>query len=206
MTTTTLGQAGTCEPARPRRLGGKVVATVAILAVAVGVVSVASLALFTDSASVPANTFTTGSVDIATSPVSAVVTMPAMAPGDQVTNPLTVQNNGTLALRYAMTSTTTEDTLAADLQMTVKSGVTTCTNAGFGASGTTLYSGDLGATTTLNILGDNTQGADAGDRTLAAGASEVLCINVSLPLAATTQGATTTATFTFDAEQTVNNP
>jgi predicted ribosomally synthesized peptide with SipW-like signal peptide len=199
MTTTTLGQAGTCEPARPGRLGGK-------LAVAVGVVSVASLALFTDSASVPANTFTTGSVDIATSPVSAVVTMPAMAPGDQVTNPLTVQNNGTLALRYAMTSTTTEDTLAADLQMTVKSGVTTCTNAGFGASGTTLYSGDLGATTMLNILGDNTQGADAGDRTLAAGASEVLCINVSLPLAATTQGATTTATFTFDAEQTVNNP
>lgn len=205
MSTTTFERPTSAEPAQ-RRVAGKVVATIAILAVAVGIVSVASLALFTDSASVPANSFTTGSVDIATSPVSAVVTMPAMAPGDQVTAPLTVSNNGTLALRYATTSTTTENILAAELQMTVKSGVATCTNAGFGGSGTVLYSGDLGATTTLNILGDNTQGAQAGDRTLAPGASEVLCINVSLPLAAITQGATTTATFTFDAEQTVNNP
>ena len=36
------------------------------------------------------------------------------------------------------------------------------------------------------IIGDNTQGADPGDRTLAPGGSEVLCVNVTLPLAATT--------------------
>jgi predicted ribosomally synthesized peptide with SipW-like signal peptide len=208
MTTTTMDQPidQPDEAPQRRRVAGKVAATIAVLGAAVGIVSVASLALFTDTANVPANTFTTGSVDIATSPTTAVVTMPAMAPGDQVTAPLDVQNNGTLAFRYAMTSDTTENVLAADLTMTIKSGVTTCTNAGFGATGSTLYTGDLGSTTDLAILGNASQGAQAGDRTLAAGASEVLCINVSLPLAATTQSATTTATFTFSAEQTANNP
>ncbi len=43
---------------------------------------------------------------------------------------------------------------------------------------------------------------------LAAGASDLFCVNVTLPLATTnaSQGQTTTATFTFDAEQTANNP
>jgi hypothetical protein len=57
-------------------------------------------------------------------------------------------------------------------------------------------------------LGNPSQGAQTGDRTLAGGASEVLCFRVSLPLSAgnTLQGATSDATFTFDAEQTANNP
>ena len=57
------------------------------------------------------------------------------------------------------------------------------------------------------MIGNIAQGAQAGDRTLAPGGSEVICVNVTLPLAATAgQGVTTTATLTFDAEQTVNNP
>jgi hypothetical protein len=46
-----------------------------------------------------------------------------------------------------------------------------------------------------------------GDRTVAAGATDVLCIRVALPLATgeTYQGATATTTFTFNAEQTANN-
>ena len=53
-----------------------------------------------------------------------------------------------------------------------------------------------------------TVGAQAGDRTLAGAASEVLCFQAALPSATTStyQGATTTATFTFSAEQTQNNP
>jgi predicted ribosomally synthesized peptide with SipW-like signal peptide len=184
----------------------KVLLSVALLMVAVGMVTVTSLAVFTDSENVTGNTFTTGTVDIAATPATAVVTMPAMAPGDQVTAPLTVDNLGTLDLRYSVTSTTTEDVLAAALVLSIKSGVTTCTNAGFTADGTSLYSGVLGTVATSAIMGNIAQGADAGDRTLAPGGSEILCVNVALPLAATTgQGATTTATFTFDAEQTVNN-
>lgn len=126
--------------------------------------SVSIGALFTDTASVASNTFTTGTVDISTSPASAAVTFSAMAPGDQVTQPITVTNNGTLNLRYAVTSTTTENVLAGQLDLTIKSGVTDCSNAGFGASGTVLYgAGDLGNTTPVNLIGNPAQGSHAGD-------------------------------------------
>jgi len=184
-------------------------ATIGILATLVAVLSLTALALFTDTQSVPGNAFTTGTVDISTAPTSALVTFSGMAPGDQVTNPITVTNAGTLALRYAVTSTTTENTLAAQLDLTIKSGVTTCTNGGFGSSGTVVYAtGDLGSTTGVNVIGNPVQGSQAGDRTLAASANEILCFNVSLPSSTgnTFQGLTSTATFAFQAEQTSSNP
>ncbi len=187
----------------------KLIATVILLVAFAALISVSVLTLFTSTASVPSNTFTTGTVTISTSPTSALVTFSAMAPGDQVTNPITVTNAGTLDLRYAVTSATTENTLAGELDLSIKSGVVTCTNAGFGGSGTVIYGpADLGNTTAINVVGDPAQGAQAGDRTLAAAANEILCFNVSLPLAATNaaQGLTTTATFSFQAEQTRNNP
>jgi hypothetical protein len=165
-------------------------------------------AIFTDTQSVGSNTISTGSVDISTSPASAVVTFSAMAPGDKVTAPITVSNAGSLQLRYAIKSTTTENTLAAQLDMTIKSGVTTCTNGGFTTDGTVLYGpNDFGSTSGVNVVGDPTQGSQAGDRTLNASASEVLCIQVSLPLATgnSFQSLTTTATLDFIAEQTANN-
>lgn len=165
-------------------------------------------AVFTSTATVPNNTFSTGTVSISTSPTTAVVSFSAMAPGDVVTAPITVSNDGTLQLRYAVTSTTTENTLAAQLDMTVKSGVTTCTNAGFSGSGTVLYGpDDLGNSTARAIIGNTAQGAHAGDRVLNASASEVLCIQVSLPLSTgnSFQNLTTTATLSFVGEQTANN-
>jgi len=186
--------------------------TILISLMAIGVlvvgVGVGTGAIFTDTQSVDANTFSTGTVDIATSPTTALVTFSDMAPGDEVTNPITVTNSGSLDLRYAVTSTTTEDTLAAQLDLTIKSGVTTCTNAGFGTDGTVIYgAADLGSTAGINVIGDPAQGAQAGDRTLAASGNEVLCFNVSLPSSTgdAYQGLTTTATFNFQAEQTKNN-
>jgi hypothetical protein len=171
-----------------------------------------SLAIFTDQTTVPTNTFTAGTVSITTDhTASAIVTYGNMAPGDQTTNPLLVTNNGTLALRYAVSSVATNtDTkgLKDQLVLTVKSNVTTCTTAGFGLSGTTLYAGDLDASAPGNLVGDPTSGADAGDRNLGSASSETLCWNVKLPLLTTGNGfqsATTTATFTFAAEQTANN-
>ena len=190
--------------------GLKVVITVSTLALLVGLLSATALGLFTDSDTVGANAFSTGTIDLVVSPTSAVVTFNGMVPGDQVTAPLTVTNGpGGAQLRYAVTSTTTENTLAGQLQLTVKSGVTTCTSAGFGGSGTVLYGpAALGNTTPLAIIGNAAQGAQAGDRTLAVGASEALCFNVSLPIATGNafQNLSTTATFTFDSEQTANNP
>ena len=184
--------------------------------VAIGLLSMVSglagFAVFTDTASVGSNTFTTGTVDISTSPTTALVTFSNMAPGDSVTDGITVTNAGSLALRYAITSTTTENTLAAQLDQTIwdeaeEADAGTACNAT--APATVLYGpADLGSTTGINVVGSPTQGAQAGDRPLSAAANEVLCFRVALPLATGTafQALTTTATFAFQAEQTVNNP
>ena len=194
--------------ARRRGNATRILASLAVLALAGGIFTLSSLALFTDSEDVTGNAFATGTVDLTATPATAVVTATNMAPGDQVTAPLDVANSGTLELRYAMASTTTEDILAAELDLTVKLGVTTCDDADWTTDGTVLYSGVLGSTGTSLVLGDATQGSDAGDRVLAAGANEVLCFNVTLPLSAGSaiEGQSTTATFTFEAEQTANNP
>jgi spore coat-associated protein N len=182
--------------------------TLVLLAV-VGILAtfgLAGSALFTSTTTVGNNSFTTGSVLISTDPVSALVTFSNMAPGDQVTAPLTVKNDGTLAMRYAMTSLATNEdnkALRGQLELSVKSGVTDCSNAGFAASGTSVYGGTLNNA----LFGDPATGQQAGDRALAAGANEVLCFNVALPAGTGNefQNAATTATFTFAAEQTANN-
>jgi hypothetical protein len=157
-----------------------------------------SLAIFTDTAA-STGTFAAGTIDITSSPTVAF-TVANMMPGDTNTQALTIANAGTGALRYAMSAAAT-NTLGTTLTLTVKSIGTSC--AVF--DGATVL-----AATALNgaVIGSPTQGAQAGDRTLAGGANEVLCFRVSLPLATgnTLQGITSAATFTFDAEQTANNP
>jgi predicted ribosomally synthesized peptide with SipW-like signal peptide len=192
-----------------RRHLSRILFVLLVVGVVAASLGVASNAIWTDSQNVDANVFSTGTIDISTDPITALVTFSDMAPGDQVTNPITVTNAGSLELRYAVTSDTTEDTLAAQLDLTIKTGVTTCTNVGFDTDGTVIYGpGDLGSTTGTDVIGDPTQGDDTGDRTLAASADEDLCLNVELPSATgnSFQGLTTTATFAFAAEQTANNP
>ena len=175
------------------------------------VVTASTGALFTDSDSIGANTFSTGTIILDTSPTSALVSFSGMAPGDLATSTLTVTNNGSLQLRYAVTSTTTEATLAAQLDTTiwdeaaeaVVDGVCDTT-----APGVVLYGpADLGNTTGINVIGNPATGAQAGDRTLAASASDTLCFRVELPLSTGNafQGLTTTASFGFESEQTKNN-
>ncbi|MFQ5879449.1 MAG: TasA family protein [Dehalococcoidia bacterium] len=191
-----------------------------IVIIALGAVSAilgaSSLAIFTDSQDVGSNTFTTGSVDISASPASAVVTYSNMAPGDIATGNTTISNAGSLELRYAMTTATT-NTDGKNLAGTLKARIGVQGGAGcdfpyYNADGTTtsltddtqLSEGILSSA----AFGSIAQGNQAGDRTLAAAGSEVLCMSVVLPSSTgnALQSATTTATFTFDAEQTANNP
>ena len=147
---------------------------------------------------------TPGSVDISTSPGSAVVSFGGMAPGDSVTGPLTVSNDGSLPLLYSVMSTTSEDTLAAQLDMTIKTNVTKCSDAGFDRDGEIVYGpGDLGSTAGLELVGDPALGLDPGDRVLEASESETLCIQVSLPMGTGNafQGLTTALTLLLIAEQ-----
>ncbi len=201
--------ATTTDERKPRRH-----AILSLLLVAVsllGLTAVTTGALFTATATASGNQFVTGSVAIGTTPVSAPLTMTGMAPGDAVTGTVQVSNTGTLAERYSVsvkTDDTASDVLAAQLVFTIKSGVTTCTTAGFAGPGSTqLYSGILGNNTGINVIGSPTQGQQAGDRVLAAGANETLCMQVSLPIGTVNafQTKTANATMTFNAEQTANN-
>lgn len=178
---------------------------VLLLALSLGTVGAGafSLALFTDSAAVGANAFAAGTVVLGVSPATALLTASGMMPGDTVSGSLVVSNAGTGQLRYAMSSASTNadgKNLRDQLSLTVKTLGTSC--AAF--DGTSLYSGALSAA----AFGSNAQGAQAGDRTLAAGTNDTLCFQATLPIGTGNafQGASTTTTLTFDAEQTANNP
>ena len=194
MDTTTLDQAAQRRKRRRR----------ALLAVLLGA-SLAtlgsgalSLAIFTDSRA-STGSWTSGTIILGIAPATAF-NASNILPGDNGSQTITVSNTGTGALRYAMsTGATNADGkgLSAQMNLTVQAG--TCA-----APGATLYSGALGSA----ALGSNAQGAQAGDRTVASGASDSLCFSWSFPLGSGNgfQNAATTATFTFDAEQTANNP
>jgi predicted ribosomally synthesized peptide with SipW-like signal peptide len=193
------------------RRDAKVALSAVVLAgLAVGM-SGTTLALFTDQESTGANTFTTGTINLTVSPTSAVVSFSNMLAGDSTTSSLVVTNAaGSSALRYAISSSATNADskgLKDQLVFTVKTiDVTTPGTPCDNFDGTQLYTGDLDSTAG-KIVGDSAQGAQAGDRALAAGGSETLCLRVSLPSSTGNafKSAATTATFTFDAEQTANN-
>jgi hypothetical protein len=162
-----------------------------------------SLALFTSSATVSANAFTSGTIVLGANPATALLTAGNMMPGDTVSGSLVISNTGTSQLRYAMTgSSTNADTkgLMNQVTLTIKTLGTSCATF----DGTTVYSGTLASP----AFGNPAAGAQAGDRTLNAASTETLCFQANLPSATGNayQGATTTTTFTFDAEQTANNP
>ena len=185
------------ERRRKRRRGiVALLGAVSILTIGAGSIS---LAQFTDTAT-STWSFTTGTIDISTSP-AVLTAVSNMLPGDTATQALTVTNGGTGDLRYAL-STVATNALGAQLQLTIK------TQDGGGCA---VFTGtSVLAATALNGAGFGSalQGANAGDRNLAAGANEVLCFRVSLPLLTgnTFQNTSSAATFTFDAEQTANNP
>lgn len=190
----------TTEADRRRKRRRGIVALLASLSLfTVGAGSI-SLAQFTDNTS-STWSFTAGTVDISTNP-AVMAAIHAMMPGDNATQALTVTNGGTGDLRYAMSSAAT-NALGDELRLTVRT-----EDAGGGCNAFT--GTDLVGPVALDGagFGSSAQGADTGDRDLAAGASEVLCFRVSLALSTGNafQGATSDATFTFDAEQTANNP
>jgi hypothetical protein len=187
-----------------RRVIAGVVAGASLLTVG----GLASGAFFTDATSIDNNEFTFGSVSISTTPSSApLFTMKGSLPGDSFTGPLLVKNDGTMEMRYALSSIGTNDTVGAALDLVVKTGVTDCTKAGFAGSGTVLYNGDLGLTSGTKVLGDKAVGGQAGDRVVAAGSTDTLCVQVAVPGSVddSFQGLGSTTQFKFDAEQTRNN-
>jgi len=186
------------RPRRTLRRAALVMLLAASAALTLGA-GASTLAIFTDTANASA-AFSAGTVDLTAAPAT-VFTATGIYPGDSGSQTVTVSNGGTATLRYAMTTAATNADglgLAAQLELTITAG--TCPGGG-----APLYGA---AALDSAAFGDAAQGAQAGDRTLAGVSSEDLCFAWSLPLATgdAFQGAATTATFTFDAEQTANNP
>lgn len=193
---------------RRRRLLALLLPMLAIAGIGAGQLS---LALFTDTETVDA-TFGTGSVDLDAVKIDALVlTTSTMMPGDSITDDVVVENDGTAQLRYAMTTASTNaDGLGLHdaLTLTVREidATTPATPCDDFDGAVVLAATVLGANTAG--FGNPTAGPHAGDRTLDAAANETLCFRVSLPqgTSGAYQAASTTTTFTFDAEQTANNP
>ena len=190
----------------------KLLTSLMIITVLATLITGGVIAVFSDQETNPNNVFTTGTVILGIDPVTAMFTVSDMAPGDVEYSGLEVANNGSLELRYAMT-TTADDTSILDEQLDLTidvvtdPGVDTIWYIADDVIGEANIYGPDGVLSSA-FFGDPATGGQAGDRTLASGISERLRFKATLPLAtnSTYQGTTCTVAFVFDAEQTDNNP
>jgi len=154
--------------------------------------------------------FTSGTVRIGAVQSGGSPTGAALAPGAPVAETIRVTNEGSLELRYAVTAETASHPLAAELTVTIwdeaaeQDGGTAC-DAQPPAS-TVFGPASIGSATAARLIGDPAQRAQAGDRTLAPGASETLCFRMAPPpsLDNSIQNVSTPV-INFLAEQTDNN-
>jgi predicted ribosomally synthesized peptide with SipW-like signal peptide len=196
--TTSRSEAG--KRRRPRRnpLGSPRVRAALALGVVLSAGTLGTRASWTDAVTVVGASFSTGTIDLKVNNADAnadftSIGLTGMVPGSTTAGVLTVKNSGTADLKFTATTASTNadgKNLAGALvvKVTADSAVTgsglarTCAGTALAGTGTAL-TGSLVST----------------GRVLAAGASEKLCVQVTLPAnaASALQGATTTATLTF---------
>lgn len=210
------------DAARRRRLW----ATVAVFGLAaVGITSLTTSALFTDKDTV-AGDLLSGTVDVAAGMTPFTLPNPGgLAPGGSVTSPVTVQNAGSLALRYQLgfdastlawpatspsptnsagTGTPGTGDLRSQLSLTVW-GVAAATDCTDSATPTT---GGPTDATVASIVSPGVLLPFARANELAAGTTSYLCARVTMSSSAGNDFQYTGATvrLLFDAEQVANNP
>ncbi len=177
----------------------KKIRVIAALGTLSGAVWAGTFATFTDDAT-SSSTFATGTVNMEladdTTDAYSFTTLSTsnMKPGDVKFATLKVENAGSIASTYTMTSAESETVLSGQLQLGAVVGAVTCDAAGYttaATAGTVIASGALSSA------------AISTARALGAAASETLCFRVELPTASdnTFQGLTTTSTFTFSLTQ-----
>jgi len=194
------------EPTRPRRLSlrAKVIAAAAF-AMVLG--AGPAWAYWTAQSSPPAQPFNVGRLDLTLNGQDASVAVSGMTvtnlvPGNTVAGILTIANAGSLPLSYYATIAGTDADgkhLAASLQVAVsRAGTVSGSGIGSTCTGGTALSGASISTGRLAYTSDA-----AGRQPLATGASERLCIQLTLSSTAptTVQGGTSTITMTATGEQ-----
>jgi hypothetical protein len=154
----------------------------------------------------------TDRVTIGSSPgPSLELALGSLMPGETIRARRLVTNEAGLAVRYALSSSSTDDDhrgLRDMLAVTVRTADLGSAAAGSCTAfdGRTLYDGPLGADAAG--FGDARMGDQAGDRYLAPGGEEALCFEVAMSLGAgnEVQSSATSTTWTIAAEQVAGNP
>lgn len=193
-------------PRLPRRCLGSVRARALLsLGVVLVVGSGGSFAYWSDSVTVSGTAITAGTIDLKVNSLDTVtgyttMNIAAMVPGNSVAGVLTIKNAGTAPFTYygdAAASNADGKGLGAALLVKVTGdALTTGSSPTVTCPGTPLTG--TGSSFTSSLVGSS-----GTPRQLAAGASETICIQASLPATAASslQGATTNVTFTFTANQ-----
>ena len=172
---------------------------------ALGVVGVlaatgGTFANWTDSAAISGTTFTAGTIDLKVNNADTVtgyttLNLATMVPSNTVAGVLTIKNTGTAPVKYTAVSTASNaDAKGLGAALVVKvtgDASVTGTSPSATCAGTALAGTATGLGGNLVTTG----------RLLAGGASESVCVQVTLPGNAVSalQGATTNAGFTFTA-------
>ena len=163
----------------------------------IGIAGIGTWAYFLDTEASTDNTLAAGTLDLSLTNESGVplpFNVGSIAPGETVESRVSIGNEGSLQLRYAMiTDVVVDSSLADQLQ---------CRLYDY-ANGTDLYNGSLRGA----HIGDPSQGRQKGDRVLDGGSEDYLAIEVTLPADTGNefQGLSTSVTFSFIAEQTAHN-
>jgi predicted ribosomally synthesized peptide with SipW-like signal peptide len=167
-----------------------------------------TLAYWTDSATVAGGTFSSGTLDMTLDGnqgnpeawTNSVMTLGDMVPGESFAASFPVRNDGTVAFTYTATGTASGD-LAPELSFQAVVGGDAASNATVGglrtgtcAGGTAMVAQTLDATP-RTVVGTAQE--------LAAGASQSVCLLVTLSTAApgSAQGQSATGTLVFAAKQ-----
>jgi len=196
---------------KPRYL----IAGIALVGVAgVGIGSIASSALFTDTESTTAATITSGTIAItAGGDYNSYFPTSSMMPGDDKYGIISIANGNGAARMSSTANWSVANDLTTDLEIRM---VSLGTNSSATCTISTDFSSPLNSAvkpasssaTSIVMFGDSTAGSQTGDQTLAVNTTYYYCVNVKMPSSMPTaaQGDTSDLTFTFNAEQTANNP
>lgn len=134
--------------AHPRRTLG----ALAVVLAAVGI-TVGSGANFTASAANPGNAFSTGTLVIANSPSTALLSLTGMKPGATASSTVDITNTGSLAGDFVLktANATGSATLLGQMQLTVLDCGAWTTAAPNCSSGTSVYSGTVSGLTNSSL-------------------------------------------------------
>ena len=135
--------------AHPRRTLG----ALAVILAAVGI-TVGSGANFTASAANPGNAFSTGTLVIANSPSTALLSVTGMKPGDSPSSTVDITNTGSLAGDFVLktANTTGYAALLAQMDLVVLDcGAWTVSAPGCSSGTTTVYTGKVSGLTSASL-------------------------------------------------------